>query len=179
MNHDASKNQDLLLSKKVLEDLHRISSFIDSSKKEIFAVPVESLKSKLPTVKGELQSVIDLSAEATHMILTSTESIESLVSQNNNQDKEKLLELVTSIYETCTFQDINGQRIQKVIKVVSIIEDTLVVLIEKLQKELACLGMQTKESTSIQQKEDQLLNGPQSKSEAHDQKAIDDLFSRA
>jgi len=76
------------------------------------------------------------------------------------------------IYEACSFQDITGQRVSKVIQTFNVIES-------KIDKLVSVLGV--KESGEEEEDErvgdERLLNGPQMADEAISQEDIDKLLA--
>lgn len=78
------------------------------------------------------------------------------------------------IFEACSFQDITGQRIQKVVGTLTYIEDRISGLLDTH-------GVTTAEEAVVDDEEDvsgdeALLNGPQLAGEGNDQDDIDAMF---
>jgi len=87
---------------------------------------------------------------------------------------ERLTEVTTAIYESCNFQDLTGQRITKVVRVLKVIEERLTTLVKIFGEEM---GEETvKEEKQVLSDED-LLNGPQLPENATDQAEIDRLLA--
>jgi chemotaxis protein CheZ len=70
-----------------------------------------------PQVGDELDAVVAHSATATEVILATCEMLDALSLQfeRDSRDAEALTRATARIYEACSFQDITGQRITKVI----------------------------------------------------------------
>ena len=85
---------------------------------------------EMARVNGELGAVVGGTEEATQQILEAAESIDnvaSALSKNTSLDQQKILseeiqERVVSIFEACNFQDLTGQRINKVMTTMKFIE---------------------------------------------------------
>src|ERR1700742_3996940 len=85
----------------------------------------------------------------------------------------KLQNAVTRIYEACSFQDITGQRITKVVTTLKVIE-------EKVAHIIATFGASTEAPSAraaASGGEADLLNGPQLPAHAMDQSDIDKLLA--
>ncbi len=89
-------------------------------------------------VNGELGAVVGGTEEATQQILEAAESIDNAaaaLSKVSTPDQQKLLseeiqERVVSIFEACNFQDLTGQRINKVMTTMKFIENHITVMMD-------------------------------------------------
>src|SRR5690349_5900798 len=89
-------------------------------------------------VSQELNAVIGGTETATHRILQASEEIEEAAKTlaaalKNIQDQDlarDILDQVTTIFEACHFQDLAGQRINKVIATLTFIEEHILRLME-------------------------------------------------
>ena len=108
----------------------------------------------IPNATDELDQVAGATEAATVTIMNACENILAY-SQNIPQDRAQAIEgEVTRIYEACTFQDITGQRITKVIKTLKIIDARLSGILQTSDKN-------TKPSENATTTPN-LLNGPSS-----------------
>ena len=71
------------------------------------------------------------------------EVIEEVAAQQDGEQAEKLVNAVTSIYEACSFQDITGQRIGKVVGTLQRIEGWVFDLVEAFGHEIERLADET------------------------------------
>src|SRR6266436_8639866 len=93
---------------------------------------------EMAKVNGELGAVVGGTEEATQQILEAAEAIDNAaaaLSKVNTPDQQKLLseeiqERVVSIFEACNFQDLTGQRINKVMNTMKFIENHIVVMMD-------------------------------------------------
>lgn len=114
-------------------EMSAIRSAIQQTKTEIATLHQSGFQGKeLGKVTDELDAVVDGTEQATDAILTSAETIEDRV--NNLSAKlsgadqgmaNDAAEAVMTIFEACNFQDITGQRINKVVKTMRFIEDRI------------------------------------------------------
>lgn len=82
---------------------------------------------RLMAAVGELDAIVKATEDATERILAAVESVEGTLSKLESAADSEILkgagEALTSIYEACTFQDITGQRITKVVRTLDFIEE--------------------------------------------------------
>lgn len=160
-------------------ELESVAEYIQNTRAEIAALRPDTVKEEfIQTAADELDAIVDATAEATHAIMDSAEMIEDVAENASDDAKEKLNKAASNIYEACTFQDITGQRITKVVGALKGIE-------EKIDGLLAAFGSETgKPGTAKPKKQEKkkeltdedLLNGPQLKGAAKTQDEIDALF---
>src|SRR5438309_10317548 len=89
-------------------------------------------------VTGELGAVVGGTEQATQQILEATEAIDqaaSAMAKVTSPDQHKILseeiqERVVSIFEACNFQDLTGQRINKVMTTMKFIENHITVMMD-------------------------------------------------
>lgn len=128
-------------------------------------------KTKVPDATAQLDDVLEHTEKATNIILDSATAIQSIVDEKGMAElSAKINEHVTKIYEACSFQDITGQRIQKVLQGLYKLELGLTKLIEAAKA-------YSDPVNEVQNKAEELVNGPQLSSDAPSQTDIDKLFS--
>lgn len=163
----------------VYQHIAELAEIIDSLKKEISQQTPEHVKnSHIPDATDELDAVIAATANATNTIMGICEDIENIASTVEGEAKDRLVNKVTEIYEACTFQDVTGQRIKKVVTTLHVIE-------EKVDRIIATLGMTVGLKTTAERIEKtvsvdddkSLLNGPQMPDKAITQDDIDRLLA--
>jgi len=104
--------------------------------------------------------------------------VEVLREKITDPEQIALLDQITSngndVFEACSFQDITGQRVNKVVKSVTYVEARVNALVDIWgQDEIAMI-----EVTADQEKtaDEKLLNGPQLEGQGLSQDDIDNLF---
>ena len=168
-------------------ELKHLAEFIQDTKTEIAALRPDVVKSQyLPTAADELDAIVAATAQATNTIMDAVDAISAAGSS------PEITDAVTKIYEACTFQDITGQRITKVIKVLKVIEeriDRLLIAVggsEPMPLSQLDLASPSTDQDSIdalfgtaeQDRSDaRLLNGPQLPANATSQDEIDALLA--
>ena len=178
-----SQNVDMVqMSERVMTELDELSTFIQNLKKEIGTLrPDEVTEEYLPAATNELDAIVEATAEATHNIMDATEQIESVFGRVES-GVEKLLEDATMrIYEACGFQDLTGQRINKVIKALREIEAKVDALVSAFGDEIHRAGgdaAEVEESMAEAMVSDEdLLQGPQLEGQGISQDEIDKLLA--
>ena len=162
-----SPNQFLLLGE--VEELGRT---IANAKAEIAALRIDDITGDpIPFAADELDAIIQHTASATNAILESCEMLDALSSGLPTNAASKLQDATTQIYEACSFQDITGQRITKVVNTLKTIE-------ARVGHILSAFGHQERPTGSGRHNRPEgLLNGPQLPKEAMEQNEIDRLLA--
>lgn len=141
--------------------------------------PQEISEEFIPNATDELDAVVGATEQATHTIMDSAELIENLAPQMPPEISEKIENAVTEIYSACSFQDITGQRITKVVGALKEIEAKVDSLLRALAGDLEKgeAGPGRRKRAPDPADESTLLNGPALPAEARNQADIDKLFS--
>ncbi len=159
----------------LLSELRSLVAYIERAKVEISDLrPKTEDGDQLSMASIELDAVVTATEEATETIMSAAEVVDEVSARMEGEDGERLQEVVGQIFEACSFQDITGQRISKVVKVLVHVEEH----IEKLLKmfgaeETAALAESLDAAIDDDSK---LLNGPQLPERAKNQAEIDALF---
>ena len=135
---------------------------------------------------NELDAVVGSTERATSTLLTALEDIESRANilrasrlGKEGQDQvDAILDRIIVAYEACNFQDLTGQRISKIVGVMSFVEDHLDRMITAWSGLESFRDLVVTAQTSDPDDERSLLNGPKlDEDPGHvDQTDIDALF---
>ena len=87
--------------------------------------PQEITSRRIPAAGEELEAVVAATEAATHDIMQAAEGLLDACGDAEGAFADMVEGKATAIFEACTFQDITGQRIGKVIKTLKVIEDRL------------------------------------------------------
>lgn len=156
--------------------LEHLSRYVQSTKMDIAALRnAEGSPNSFSTAAVELEEIVAESSRATHGIMNAAETIEKIGAGLDKASAAIVSDAVTSIYESCAFQDITGQRIAKVIATLQSIELKVVGLAR------ACGGEIETDAIAVRapKGDNALLNGPQLALNAKSQEEIDRLFESA
>ncbi|ESQ78003.1 hypothetical protein AEYBE204_16025 [Asticcacaulis sp. YBE204] len=164
------------LDKRRAEEFRIIAGYIAKAKEEIRELrPQDLSQERIPTAGAELEAITRDTENATHTIMNAAEAIMGMDVSDPKAYKAAVDDQVMQIFEACSFQDITGQRVSKVINVLKQIE-------ERVGKLATTLGVEDKE-VPLTDKEirarDLLLNGPAIGGPETRQDAIDAMFDEA
>ena len=107
----------------LLGELHELGRTVARAKAEIAALSVDDITGQhIPSATDELDAIVQHTADATNEILDACERIEGIQGKIGKRPAADLGAEVTRIYEACSFQDITGQRIAKVVAALKAIE---------------------------------------------------------
>jgi chemotaxis protein CheZ len=158
----------------LLGEVSALGRTIAAAKQEIAALRVDDIMDRdIPFATDELDAIVDHTAVATNAILESCEMLDEVAAKVTGDEAARLQDAVTKIYEACSFQDITGQRITKVVTTLKVIE-------AKVAQIMTTFGVSAERSESREAARDEhtaLLNGPQLPSNAMDQSDIDKLLA--
>ena len=157
----------------LLAEVEALGHTIACAKAEIAALRVDDINDHhIPSATDELDAIVEHTAAATDAILTSCETLDDAAVSLTGELATKLQDATTRIYEACSFQDITGQRINKVVATLKTIET-------KVAQIVAAFGADrpVPTKTAADPAEATLLNGPQRPTVAMDQSDIDKLLA--
>lgn len=156
-------------------ELIEMSDAIARMRREIAAIKPPS---QIIAATVELEQVVNATEQATSEILQAAEEVQevawTLREKGVEADACELLDQrATEIYTACSFQDITGQRMEKVVKVLHFIEQRLNAMIE------ACgtRGAIDEILPSPEKIDAQLLNGPGPEGEGLKQDDVDRVLT--
>ena len=192
-------------------ELGELAMFINETKKSLKTFDAAKItENDLPAASDQLEGIVEATEDATNQILTAAESmlddqerirkiidelkeikfskgaqgkgkrdasieeLEALYQSNNN----KLMDVMSA----CNFQDLTGQRIQKIITLVHGVESKIMkmILTFNIKKQEKTGGLDdekiNKEKEMLAKIEEMELKGPKRKGEAVSQNEVDDLL---
>ncbi len=171
---------------KIREELGTIHQAIDETKRDIATLHHEGFDEEhMKAVSNELDAVVEHTEGATETILTAAESIDSNASNlsaalrgSEGEMAADIQDQVVKIFEACNFQDVTGQRINKVVSTLKFIEDRVTHMMEIWG------GLENFDDVAVIAREKPagdkaLLNGPALDEDPHraSQDDIDALFN--
>lgn len=172
MHGDLSQTEATLLS-----EVEQIGRTITAAKQEIASLQVEDINGTfIPSATDELDAIVEATARATNEILDACETFESVSAELGGEAAEKLQSATTRIYEACSFQDITGQRITKIVTTLKTIEDRIAAIVTTFADRLPG-EVRRKPPAAEPTGEAALLNGPQLPGNGVDQAEIDRLLA--
>jgi chemotaxis protein CheZ len=159
----------------LLLEVEELGRTIANAKLEIAALKVDEITgSHIPFATDELDAIVAHTAAATDAILESCETLDTVAATVDGDAAAKLQDATTRIYEACSFQDITGQRITKIVGTLKTIESKVARIIATFGHKVADIPQSPPEELT---EEEELLNGPQLPRQAMDQSDIDKLMA--
>jgi chemotaxis protein CheZ len=162
------------LDRSVHQEFRYIATYIARTRQEISALRPNDIKeTRLPTAGAELEAIVKNTEDATHTIMGAAEAIMCADPSDFEAYQAVVSDKVMEIFQACSFQDITGQRVQKVV-------DTLRHIESRVARFAEVMGAQdatTEEDIRDKRKKDLLLNGPALNGPETNQDTIDAFFS--
>ncbi|MEM8785986.1 MAG: protein phosphatase CheZ, partial [Pseudomonadota bacterium] len=155
-----------------------LAAYLANVRKGFFqTAPYRLDKKDLPNANEELLEVVKNTERAAETIMSAAEEIMGADPQTHEDYPGFVQTQVLEIFEACSFQDITGQRIQKVSEVLGELSDVVRQLIETIG---ADPDAEIAEDVSDRDawRTENLIHGPQKESEAIDQNEVDEVFSQ-
>jgi chemotaxis protein CheZ len=166
-----------LVDLQLYREVQALADYIQTVRREIAGLrPSEISVQHIPMATDELDAVVTATADATGIILGAMEEVERLAAELPAETTAPLGAIVVKVYEACSFQDITGQRITKVVKALRHIES-------KIDALLTVFGADHPSDTALApdtaaaDAQASLLNGPQLPEAANSQADIDALMA--
>jgi len=106
--------------------LQRLADFITRTREELAMLSPADVKEEfILKATDELDAIVEATASATHRIMDAADVIMEVAGGLDKDPAAKVMNAVTSIYEACTFQDITGQRVTKIVGMLKVIEERI------------------------------------------------------
>jgi chemotaxis protein CheZ len=159
----------------ICHELAGLKDVIEDLRHQLNAAQAGSIgETDIPNAKDELDAVVGATEAATTTIMDSCEKILAQMAGEKPDLLQKTEAEICKIYEACTFQDITGQRITKVIKTLKKIDEQVSSLLGTLDTQLISLGSV---SVPASAESNSLLNGPALPQNAVSQEEIDKILA--
>ena len=169
----------------VFGELIEMSEAIARTRREIAQIkPPQQFEKQLITATEELDHIVEATEKATSDILEAAEEIQEAAWTLRERGTEieicdKIDQRATDIYTACSFQDITGQRTEKVVRALRFIEQRINAMIEiwgvddiAFKVEDIAARMEVLAEAAVPD-EGHLLNGPQRRGEGLKQDDVD------
>jgi len=174
--------------KRLQSEIYNLIHYIERLRKEIAGIAqTKSSQTRFEGMADRLDAIISSTAEATDTILSAMETVDGAVAElRTHPDAEKIDTLcdkitggTTEAMEACSFQDLTGQRVSKVVGSLRFVEERVNAMADLCGRE----QVETmSESVEFEGDEEQIddgvpLDGPQRAGDAISQDDIDALFA--
>ncbi len=173
------------INQRLHADIEALAEYINTAKAEISEIRADKINSEyLPEASDQLSAIVGATEQATNDIFEAVESIEELTPTMTPEQAEQVSQAVTRVYEACSFQDITGQRITKIVAALQNIESRVGALLQVFGEDAGATttgvetGAEKPAATSPDARSDEdLMNGPQLPGNANNQDDIDALLA--
>jgi chemotaxis protein CheZ len=164
--------------KAVVQELAAVADYIRHIKSEIGTLRATELyRDRLPLAHEELGRVVSATASATNTIMAAAEEILGVEEPSPERYRERVETKLLEIFEACSFQDITGQRINKVVDALNQVEKRLGRFADAVNVRDTSDAPDPEEALRQARREVLLLNGPQADGEGIAQDDIDKMFA--
>jgi chemotaxis protein CheZ len=162
----------------VYRELREIATYINDMKAEIGALQANELKeSHIPAAGQELGAIVKATEEATHSIMECAETVMTADARDPAAYKALVDAQMMRVFEACSFQDITGQRIAKVVETLQQIEQRVSRFVEAMRAKDLSGFIDEQERNRAERKNRFMLNGPAREGEGIAQAQVDQIFS--
>lgn len=157
-------------------ELTELKSIIENLRSQLHATQAADIgNTHIPAATDELDAVVGTTEQATQSIMDSCEKVLEIMKGEKPETFQQVEACVVKIFEACTFQDITGQRIKKVVTCLKQIEAKTSSVLKVLEGELG--EIQGKAGDNSSSTVVSLLNGPSLPQNAVTQDDIDKLLA--
>src|SRR5258708_23110112 len=143
-------------------EVETLADYIQTVRRDIAGLRPDDISAlHIPVATDELDAVVEATADATGIILSGMEDIERLAAGVPPELARPLGDIVVKVYEACSFQDITGQRITKVVKALRHIESKIDALLAVFGPDLSIAGAPRSPDDAGEGSAASLVNRPQ------------------
>ena len=166
------------MDSKVYRELREIAGYIETMRHEMGTLQVNDLKNtRIPSAGVELDAIVQATEQATNTIMECAEAVMAADAADRAAYKVLVDQKMLVIFEACSFQDITGQRIAKVVETLQHIEDRVSRFADVMQAKDIDGFLTESERERAERKRKLLLHGPQLAGQGVDQAKVDAMFS--
>jgi chemotaxis protein CheZ len=162
----------------VYRELREIAAYIATMKAEIGALHFNELKhTRIPAAGQELDAIVKATEAASNTIMECAEAVLAGDPSDPAAFKAVVDQKMLIIFEACSFQDITGQRIAKVVETLKHIEARVSRFTEAMGSKDTGQFPGEDERARAERKQKLILHGPQLADQGNDQSEVDSLFA--
>ena len=164
------------LDQSICQEFNYIADYISRTRDEISALRPNDIKTeRIPSAGVELEAVVGDTEKATETIMSEAEAVLCEDSTDYDEYRAAVEARMMTIIEACSFQDLTGQRVSKVVSSLKHIE-------ERVARFAQTMGVNDAEATANEKAEEERkaklhLNGPAIGGPEVGQDNVDDLLA--
>jgi chemotaxis protein CheZ len=176
----AQKSFFTTLDSAIYREFRELAEYIATAKKEINALQANELhQERIPSAGRQLDAIVKSTEEATNRIMEQAEAIMAADPSDPQAYQNTVNSAVMEIFEACSFQDITGQRISKVVDTLQHIESRVSRFAKAVNARDVAPPLTPEEEAKERRIREQLLHGPLLDGEGVSQSVIDELLDGA
>jgi chemotaxis protein CheZ len=177
MRGDLSPHETALLA-----EVSELAEAVANARAEIAALKADDINdSHIPSATDELDAIVAHTAVATNIILECCEKLDELGPTLTGPAARVVTDVTMRVYEACSFQDITGQRITKVVATLQAIERKVSHIMDVFSRDRIAGPSPQRAADSVEAPKPfdpaSLMNGPQLPASAMGQSDIDALLA--
>ncbi|WP_350332889.1 protein phosphatase CheZ [Coralliovum pocilloporae] len=158
------------------EEFKGIADEISVMKTEVANLrPSDMRENRIPEAGRELDAVVNATEQATETIMAAAEDIMATEATDLESYQAHVNDKMIEVFEACSFQDITGQRISKVVETINHIDERISNFIDRL-KVAEVADAEVEETEEERRRRELILHGPQHAGEGVAQDDVDQLF---
>jgi chemotaxis protein CheZ len=161
----------------IYRELKSIADYISFLRSEISALQPNDMRAKrIPAAGEELSAVVSATEAAGNAIMTRAEAVMSAEPADLVDFKAFVDEQMLGIFEACSFQDLTGQRITKVVKTLEQIETRVSRFAVATNANDSNGYADDNEATDAERRERLLIHGPSLAGDGMQQNEVDQII---
>ncbi|MFV2092343.1 MAG: protein phosphatase CheZ [Hyphomicrobiales bacterium] len=166
------------LDSSIFREFGQIAASITQARDEIGRLqPSDITTDHIPGAGRELEAIVEATEDATNTIMDAAEKLLEMETKDLDTYKTAVEGEVMRIFEACSFQDITGQRVSKVVEALQDIDERVSRISAAFGAATAPADKSDRENARDTRKRDLILNGPAMAGEGVDQSDIDKLLT--
>jgi chemotaxis protein CheZ len=173
---NGSNNEEV---RELANELNELVRFVGAAKRELSNINAKSISNRdIPDANEQLGAIVDATETAASTIMDAAEAISEVAENVDEESAKRLADVSTELFEASSFQDLTGQRISKVNKVLGLLEERLDALADAIGDEyIEPMEELDTDDDGVAVEDDDLLNGPQLEGEGNSQDEIDAILA--
>ncbi len=165
------------IDSRIYTEFREIAQYIANTKSEIGQLQANDLRNqRIPDAGRELNAVVEATEDATNRIMECAETIMTADPSDHATYHQTVNDNIMAIFEACSFQDITGQRLSKVVETLEFIDKRVNKFAEAIGVTDTDGPIDEEEAERDKRKQEQILHGPQHEGEGVNQDDIDSMF---
>ncbi len=173
---NGSNNEEV---RELANELNELVHFVGAAKRELSNINAKSISNRdIPDANEQLGAIVDATESAASTIMDAAEAISEVAENVDEESAKRLADVSTELFEASSFQDLTGQRISKVNKVLGLLEERLDALADAIGDEyIEPMDELETDDEGVAVEDEDLLNGPQLEGEGNSQDEIDAILA--